>query len=329
MGKLLRAAQNAINVCVGLKEDENILFIYDSSTRNIFEALESVARDITHGVYYFDLDSFKRPLKNVPKVVVDMVKKCDICLYLASSLSKELPTFRRPLRLLMLKNKVRYAHMPNVTKKVFCDSVGVDYDRIWEFTDKVYSKVSKAKQIRVVSDKGTDLVFSKFNKWVKSDGNLRKFSVSKLNLPGAEVMTCPGSVDGTLVVDGLISGEFTKRYKKLKRKPLIVEIKKGKVFALESRDEELVDEFWEMIKTDKNSNRIGEIGFGTNIFLKKYYYNFLVDEKFPGVHIAVGNPYPERTGAKWKSSIHYDMLIRNPTVYVGKEKVLNSGKYLL
>ena len=42
----------------------------------------------------------------------------------------------------------------------------------------------------------------------------------KLNLPGAEVLTCPESVNGTLIVDGLISGMFVKKYGKLGNYPV-------------------------------------------------------------------------------------------------------------
>ena len=36
--------------------------------------------------------------------------------------------------------------------------------------------------------------------------------------------------------------------------------------------------------------------------------NILQDEKFPGVHIAFGDPYGAHTGAKWKSSTHIDVV---------------------
>ena len=36
--------------------------------------------------------------------------------------------------------------------------------------------------------------------------------------------------------------------------------------------------------------------------------NILQDEKFPGVHIAFGNPYGAHTGADWYSSTHIDVV---------------------
>ena len=53
------------------------------------------------------------------------------------------------------------------------------------------------------------------------------------------------------------------------------------------------------------------------------------DEKFPGVHIAMGSPYPEKTKAKWDSKVHVDGVIKNTTVFVDGEKIMHKGKYLI
>ena len=50
--------------------------------------------------------------------------------------------------------------------------------------------------------------------------------------------------------------------------------------------------------TDENSDRVGEFAIGTNIELKDVIGKILQDEKYPGIHIAFGNPYGAHTGAR-------------------------------
>ena len=62
--------------------------------------------------------------------------------------------------------------------------------------------------------------------------------------------------------------------------------------------------------------------------------NILQDEKFPGIHIAFGNPYGEHTGAKWRSSTHIDVvglkfqhLARKSAA--GEEQIMREGRFLI
>jgi leucyl aminopeptidase (aminopeptidase T) len=53
----------------------------------------------------------------------------------------------------------------------------------------------------------------------------------------------------------------------------------------------------------------------------------LQDEKFPGVHIAFGDPYGSQTHANWKSRTHVDVLTRNCDVWIDKDQVIEKGHY--
>jgi len=53
----------------------------------------------------------------------------------------------------------------------------------------------------------------------------------------------------------------------------------------------------------------------------------LQDEKFPGVHIAFGDPYGSQTHANWKSRTHVDVLTRNCDVWIDRDQVIEKGHY--
>ena len=88
-------------------------------------------------------------------------------------------------------------------------------------------------------------------------------------------------------------------------------------------------EFWDYCHTDENSDRVGELAFGTNLALREMIGVLLQDEKVPGVHLAFGDPYGSQTGADWKSRTHIDVLTRGCDVWIDDEQVIAAGRYLL
>jgi leucyl aminopeptidase (aminopeptidase T) len=74
---------------------------------------------------------------------------------------------------------------------------------------------------------------------------------------------------------------------------------------------------------------VGEFAIGTNIELKHVIGQILQDEKFPGIHIAFGNPYKEHTGADWYSSTHIDVVGLRFDIWVDGRKIMERGRFLI
>ena len=88
-------------------------------------------------------------------------------------------------------------------------------------------------------------------------------------------------------------------------------------------------ELIEYLETDQNSNRLGEFAVGTNIYLAQLVGNLLQDEKFPSVHVAFGDPYPDETGADWQSRTHIDAIMKNATLRVDGTTLVKNGRFLM
>jgi len=91
----------------------------------------------------------------------------------------------------------------------------------------------------------------------------------------------------------------------------------------------LESDFWKYTHRDENSDRVGEFAIGTNIELRDVIGQILQDEKFPGVHIAFGNPYGEHTGAEWYSSTHIDVVGTKFDIWVDDRQIMRQGKFLI
>ncbi|HZL97046.1 MAG TPA: aminopeptidase, partial [Vicinamibacterales bacterium] len=149
------------------------------------------------------------------------------------------------------------------------------------------------------------------------------------NLPGGEVFTSPGEVNGTFVIDGVVGDWLCDRYGLLKATPLTIEIERSRLVRATSPNAALRDDFWQYTHTDENSDRVGEFAIGTNIGLTSVIGHILQDEKFPGVHIAFGNPYGAHTGATWYSSTHIDVVGTEFDIDVDGVRIMEGGRFLL
>lgn len=332
MGTIQQGAEQAIRICLNVKPEEKVVIVTDKKTLEIGKALEEEAKKITNQVKTFIIEDFgKRPLQKLPDEIDDSTKKADISLCAIDKVAGEVYTIRRPLRLLGVKYG-RHANMPGITKQVMEEGMCVDHEKIWDFSKKVYDIVKEAKEIKVTTEKGTNLIatFDKRYNWINSNGDHRKKPQTGTNLPGAEVYTYPSDINGIAVIDGILGDYFTQKYGSLKDNPITLKIEKGKVTKIICENKNLEEEFSNYIfKTDENSSTIGEFALGTNIFLKELIGVMLQDEKFPSIHIAVGDPYPSQTNASYSSKAHCDAIIRDTTVIVDGKKIMEKGKYLI
>ncbi|HEM62148.1 MAG TPA: aminopeptidase, partial [Chloroflexi bacterium] len=165
-------------------------------------------------------------------------------------------------------------------------------------------------------------------KWVVCDGLLRPGKST--NLPEGEVFTCPYDVkEGLIVIDGILGDYFSATYGLLEDTPVTWEVEDARVSKISCADERLRAELEEYMGQDDNSNRLGEFAIGTNTGVESLVGNMLQDEKYPGVHVAVGEPIPEETGADWTSVVHLDGVLKNVTIDVEGRLIMQDGRFTL
>jgi leucyl aminopeptidase (aminopeptidase T) len=208
------------------------------------------------------------------------------------------------------------------------DGMAADYDEIYGVTRKVYEIVRQAHSISVQTGLGTDVTatFSPQLKWIPCDG--RYWEQGRWgNLPEGETFTCPQSVDGVVAAEEL-GDWFTAKYGLLSP-PLKLVVEGGRLIAIETPDKQLADDFSTYTTQHPNSNRVGEFAIGTNVGLTRIIGNFLQDEKFPGMHMAFGDPYGLETKADWEAPSHVDVLASHATISVDGHRLMENGRFLI
>ncbi len=329
-------AKQAVVNCLKVQNGEKVVIITDLETEKLADALVTQAKKVGAQVEKFVMEDFgkrsedgKNPLP-FPEKIAESMKSAQVSFYIAQGKPGELPSFRRPMTEIADKHGLRHGHMPGFTEVMMAQGMSADYAKIQEISKKVYDIVSKAKEVKVTTHAGTNATF-KFDpkyKWVICDGNIKAGHWS--NLPDGEVFGAPIDANGTMVIDGCLGDYFTEKYGDISTTPVKYTLKDGRCVkgSVECKNETLKKEFEDYtFNTDENSDRAGELGIGTNIGLKKLIGNLLQDEKFPGVHLALGGPYPEKTGAPWMSDAHNDGVILKPTVIVDGKTIMVDGEF--
>ncbi|MBI4212528.1 MAG: aminopeptidase [Deltaproteobacteria bacterium] len=331
-------AKQAVENCVKVTADDRVVIITDQQSKNIGVALKVAASRITDHLKFFTMEDFgPRPSDgSTPLAFPDALRDiyaswATVSFYAASGKKGELKAFRHPMLEAVKAAKLRHAHMVGVTEEMMNQGMAADYVEIKKVTHAVYDIAKSAKEIRVTTPAGSNLVatFDPKLKWVPCTGEVT--SQKWTNLPDGETFTCPRSVDGYVVVDGVLGDFFSEKYGSLEKNPISFELKNGWVVkdSLRCELKELEQEFRSYLDTDENASRIGEFAIGTNIGLTKLIGNMLQDEKFPGIHMAVGNPYPLQTGADWSSDAHCDGVLCKTTIEIDGCVIMEKGKFCL
>ena len=322
-------ARNAVQVCLRVQPHEKVTLITDRACQDIAASIlhELEAIDVEYNAFILE-ELAPRPLHDMPHAVLADLETSNVSIFTVQAQMGELRT-RMQMTDVVNRKKIRHAHMVNIERKIMLEGMRADFLKVDELSVKVWDIGTAAKAIRATTAAGTNITadLNKDYRWVKTSGII---SIQKWgNLPGGEVFTTPGEVNGVFVIDGVVGDYLCAKYGDLKETPLTVQVKGNRITEAHSSNKELEQEFWNYTHTDENSDRVGEFAIGTNIGIQSVIGNILQDEKLPGIHMAFGNPYGAHTGAEWYSSTHIDVVGRDFNIWADDRQIMNSGKFLI
>jgi aminopeptidase len=327
-------AQSAIKTCLRVQPEEKVTLIFDRQTLAIAAALATELEESGANWNAFCLeDVAARPLRDMPPEILADMESSNVSIFAVVVQQNELRS-RMQMTEVVNRRKMRHAHMVNITPQIMREGMRADFALVDRLSQKVIEKARKATYIRATTPAGTS-IRAEMNpdyKWLKTSGIISRDKWG--NLPGGEIFTTPGEVNGTFVVDGVVGDFLCARYGLLEATPLTIEITANRITACHSENAQLQKDFWDYTHTDENSDRVGEFAIGTNIGIDRVIGNILQDEKFPGIHIAFGNPYGEHTGAQWFSSTHIDVVGLRFSIWLGaadggEEQIMRDGTFLI
>jgi aminopeptidase len=319
-------ARNAVRVCLGVGERDRVAVVRNGGADEIADALEEEAAGTGAQVREFPMERWaERPAAAFPEDLAAAIRDFapTVSLYVGNALPGEIGFRQAMIRLLTEELSCRHGHMVGIDDQLMQDGMAADYEEIYRVTRAVYQVVRQAARIEVKTALGTELTatFDPRLRWVSCDGRYHEAGRWG-NLPEGETYTAPASVDGVIVGEEM-GDDFAPRYGLFER-PVRMRLEGGRLAGFEAPgNPALAADIDAYMGRHPNSKRVGEFAIGTIVG------NFLQDEKFPGVHIAFGDPYGHETGADWACPTHVDVLASHADVVVDGHRIMAGGKFLL
>jgi aminopeptidase len=327
--ELTPGARNAVRVCLNVQPSETVTLITDRECLEIAASLAAELQGVGAPFRAFVLeDEAPRPLTSLPPSVVASMETSQVSIFAVHVQPNELQS-RMQMTDIVNRRRMRHAHMVNINRQIMMEGMRADFHKVDRLSTRVLDIVTGAKQIRATTPAGSDFTaaLNPEYRWLKTSGLISPDKWG--NLPGGEVFTTPGEVNGTFVIDGVVGDYLCEKYGDLRNQPLTVRIKGNRLTEAFSENKTLENEFWRYTHTDENSDRVGEFAIGTNIELHDVIGHILQDEKFPGIHIAFGNPYGAHTGADWYSATHIDVVGTRFDIWVDGRQIMREGSFLI
>ncbi len=314
--ELRDASVIALRDCMGLKKDETLLVITDEIKREIGQALHEAGKEQCKESILLEIKAREINGQEPPEAVAEMMKRVDVVICPTSKSLTHTDARRNAV-----KEGVRVGTMPNITIDTMARCLSADYDKIIKLTDFIADKMEGVSNIRVVTEKGTDVNMPvKDRMIIRSKGVLRNKGESG-NLPSGEVFLAPweDKTNGKLVIDGSMASIG------IIKTPIEVDIVNG--FAEKITGGEEAQRLVEILdKSGRDARAVAEFGIGTN-YKAKLTGLILEDEKvFGTIHIAFGNNIS--MGGRISVSSHLDGLVTEPDVYFDDELIMKKGKMI-
>ncbi|MFH1460088.1 MAG: aminopeptidase [Candidatus Omnitrophota bacterium] len=310
-----KVALNAIFFgAVKLKTNESCLIVTDKIKEPIARAFYEYAGAITSNVKICVMQPTKEHGSEPPPEVEKEMLDYDVQ-FLITDKSLSHTKSRRDA-----SNKgARIASMPDITEDIINRCCAIDYRLLKNESQKLHAVLSNAKQIKVKTELGTDIVFDVGkSKWFGENGGSFDYPGAFGNLPEGEVSFAPENAQGTYVVDASFPGLGILDF------PLYFEVAAGIVKNIRGKYAQTIKD-----RLDQAGFRaycVAELGIGLNP-KAKIIGIVLEDEKVKGtVHIAVGNNLSY--GGNNDVPLHLDGVITKPDVYADDKKIMESGKFL-
>lgn len=206
----------------------------------------------------------------------------------------------------------------NASDELFRQAIRLTPATLSAINAGVLNRLMPSRHIHVTSTAGTDLeidIDSERYRWLSNRGIWRPEAF--VILPAGEVNTFPANINGTLVADGAFNTTaYTALDARLAESPVTVEILHGRAVQFQTEDDR-VRRVVERCFAPPNADRVGELGFGTNLGVRTFIpMNSHINERHAGLHLGFGQHTQRLEVVPYTCQVHLDLITADSTIEV-------------
>lgn len=333
---LVQAAINILQQSLSLSANQNLLILADEGSLDIADVLTAAADSLSvHATTLYVprlLQVRFREGDELYHLVEQAIQEAD-AIFSALSDRPEHTAYRAQVVQTGSGLRRRTVHAPGLTLQML-RMAQVDFEQINRRCQQVAAALVLHREIRVETQ---DRHGNPYQLCVHSGQWEHPPSISNgmilegewANLPPGETFLVPQGGDGQIVINGSIPGRVLAP-----EEELILNFEKGWLTGIGPAEslgvQDLQRHHLEPAQAagDDKWRNLAEIGFGVNPAITRLAGVELIDEKKAGtLHIALGRS--DLLGGAVYATIHVDLVVERPTVYVDGEPILLAGRWHL
>jgi hypothetical protein len=325
---LMRGARNAAKTCLGVSDRDEVTIVCDEASLAPAAAMLLAVEERGARCRCFVLERHvPRPADALPPVIRRSLSRSQVSIYTCHPQDGE-AAHRLELIAMVEPCRLRHAHMINATADAMQQGMLSDYRQVARLNDLMVERLSRAAAVRVTTRRGTDVavVLDPAEPWEKSAGVIGPGEW--YNLPNGEIFTCPASVDGVFVCDGVVPATSKLDHFEIGRQPLRLEFRRGILAGAEGGPGDLARRVLDSVRAGRNLERVGMFAVGTNFDLLMPIGNATQDLFVPGAYFSLGrSPSIGGRPASWSSSAQYAFTARKTSLLLDGLPVIREGRY--
>ena len=224
---LRNSGNHILKDCMGLREGESVLIITDDlMPDSIPGSLFQAAIDAGFDPLIMKMKSRSVPGEEPLDAIASVIPEYDVII---APTTKSLS--HTQARLNASKHGSRIATLPGITEQMMtAGGITADYNEISRSAQKINNLLKNIKTVRIVTDKGTDILFEVSPKKWQIDTGICRDKGCFTNLPGGEIYIPPDNANGVYFIDGSI-GDLG-----LIDSPIRVQVKNKEAVLIEGRN---------------------------------------------------------------------------------------------
>ena len=316
----MKGARILVDICGVVRIGEKVVIATDENKLQIAGIIAKACIEREAEPIVISMIPRKNHGEEPPVLYTAALKEADV-VFAATSFS----LFHTNARIEACKKGVRWVNLPDFSMHMLRKGgLFVDFHKQREKVEKIGKILSSGSLVQVITDKGTDIQFSIAGRDAIVESGISDQPGMVNSPPDIECCIAPleGTANGKIVIDGsiVLPGLGTLK------EDVILYVSKGFVKEIEGSQEAVL--FKKILNKAKEKEvfNIGEFGIGLNPKCK-ICGSMLEDEGVYGtIHFGIGDNHT--MGGYIESSMHTDVVVKNPTVIIDKKIVIKSGKHI-
>lgn len=325
---IVNAARRIFEGALSLVPGDRCLLILDREREGLATALAETARTTGARCDVVFLEDFAmRPITELPPPIRTLLEQAQASVLLVG-IERGEQGMRIDLIEHVVRLRLRHAHMVGVTRRSLIAGFSVDPTRVLDATRAVRMRLRPDSVVHLKTKGGSDLTvkLSPRHRWAEHVGVIRPGRWE--NLPTGELVTAPHSVDGVFVCDASLGGHFDHKGL-VDRNPVRLEVSACIVTRVSCSDRALQRLVEEYLRSEPMAARVGTVVIGTNVGMLAPIGEMVADQNLPGLHLSLGNTFPDMTGAEPGALSQLTMTTSNADLDLDGAQLLRAGRYLV